>query len=63
MVPGRHTAFSNNQNLVSILQKELERKVEKIEHYEVGGYAAEDQRQIPISRTRIDHIGSADIKC
>ena len=30
---------------------------------EVGGYAAEDQRQIPISRTRIDHIGSADIKC
>ena len=63
MVPGRHTAFSNNQNLVSILQKELECKVEKLGTYEVGGYAAEDQRQIPISRTRIDHIGSADIKC
>ena len=32
MVPGRHTAFSNNQNLVSILQKELECKVEKLKH-------------------------------
>ena len=29
---GRYTAFSNNQKMVSILHKELERKVEKLKH-------------------------------
>ena len=52
MVPGRHTTFSNNQNASG-----------KARSFEVGGYASEDQRQIPISTTQIDHIGSADIKC
>ena len=32
MVPGRDTAFSNNQRMVLILQKELERKVVKRKH-------------------------------
>lgn len=32
MIPGHHTAFSNNQSLVSILHRELERKMEKLEH-------------------------------
>ena len=32
MVPERYTAFSNNQKMVSILHKELERKVEKLKH-------------------------------
>ena len=30
---------------------------------EVGGYAAEDQKQILILRKWIDHIGLADMKC
>ena len=30
--PGRYTAFSNNQKMVSIFHKELERKVEKLKH-------------------------------
>ena len=32
VVPGRYTAFSNNQKMVSILHKELERKVVKCKH-------------------------------
>ena len=32
VVPGRYTAFSNNQKMVSILHKELERKVVKRKH-------------------------------
>ena len=32
MVPGRYTAFSNNQRMVSDLYKELERKVEKLKY-------------------------------
>ena len=32
MDPGRYTAFSNNKKLVTILQRELERKVEKVKH-------------------------------
>ena len=32
MVPGRYTAFSNNKKIVTILHKELERKVEKVKH-------------------------------
>ena len=29
MVPGRHTALSNDKKMVTILHRELERKVEK----------------------------------
>ena len=32
MVPGRYTAFSNNKKVVTILHRELERKVEKVKH-------------------------------
>ena len=32
MVPGRSTAFSNNKKMVTILHRELERKVEKVKH-------------------------------
>ena len=32
MVPGRYTAFSNNKKIVTILHRELERKVEKVKH-------------------------------
>ena len=36
MVPGRYTAFSNNQKMASVLHKELERKVEKLMHMKLG---------------------------
>ena len=32
VVPGHYTAFSNKQNMVSILHQELEQKVEKMKH-------------------------------
>ena len=32
MVPGRYTAFFNNNKMVTILHRELERKVEKVKH-------------------------------
>ena len=32
VVLGHYTAFSNNQKMVSILHKELARKVEKLKH-------------------------------
>ena len=32
MVPGLYTAFSNNKKMLTILHRELERKVEKVKH-------------------------------
>ena len=32
MVTGSYTAFSNNKKMVTILHRELERKVEKVKH-------------------------------
>ena len=32
MIPGRYTDFSNNKKRVTILHRELERKVEKVKH-------------------------------
>ena len=32
MVPGCYTALSNNKNMVTILHRELERKVEKVKY-------------------------------
>ena len=32
MVPGRYTAFSNNKKMLTILHRELGRKVETIKH-------------------------------
>ena len=32
VVIGRYTAFSNNKKMVTILHRELERKVEKVQH-------------------------------
>ena len=31
-VPGRYTAFSKNSKILTILHRELERKVEKVKH-------------------------------
>jgi len=30
VVPGRYTSFSNNKKMVTILHREVERKVEKV---------------------------------
>ena len=38
---GHHTAFSNNQ--ISILQKELEHKVENAQAHDIRGLATKDQ--------------------
>ena len=32
VVPGRYTALSNDKKMVTILHRELERKVEKVKH-------------------------------
>ena len=32
VVPGRYTALSNDKKIVTILHRELERKVEKVKH-------------------------------
>ena len=32
MVPGRYTTLSNDKKMVTILHRELERKVEKVKH-------------------------------
>ena len=32
MVTGRYTAFSNDKKMVTILHRELERKIEKVKH-------------------------------
>ena len=32
MIPARYTDFSNNKKRVTILHRELERKVEKVKH-------------------------------
>ena len=32
MVTGRYTAFSNNKKMVPILRREIEHKVEKVQH-------------------------------
>ena len=32
MVTGHYTAFSNNKKMVTILHRELEHKVEKVQH-------------------------------
>ena len=32
MVPGRYTALSNDKKMVTILHRELERKVEKVKY-------------------------------
>ena len=45
LVPGHYTAFSNNKKIVTILHRELERKVEKVKVQEVGDHAAKDQKQ------------------
>ena len=32
VVPGRYTALSNDKKMVAILLRELERKIEKVQH-------------------------------
>ena len=46
MVTGRYTAFSNNKKMVTILLRELEHKVEKVQRMKLEVmHAAEDQKQ------------------
>ena len=50
MVPGRYTALSNDKKMVTILHRELERKVEKVKHMKLEVmHAAEDQKQYELS--------------
>ena len=46
VVPGRYTAFSNNQKMVSILHQELERKVEKLKHMKLEVMQPKIKRKI-----------------
>ena len=45
VVPERYTALSNDKKMVAILHREIECKIEKVKHIEVGGHAAKDQKQ------------------
>ena len=46
VVPGRYTALSNDKKMLTILHRELERKVEKVKHIKLKVmHAAEDQKQ------------------
>ena len=46
MVTGRYATLSNNKKMVTILHRQLEHKIEKVQrNYEVGGHADEDQKQ------------------
>ena len=36
MVPGRYTALSNDKKMVTIVHRELERKVEKVKHMKLA---------------------------
>ena len=36
MVTGRYTAFSNDKKMVTILLRELEHKVEKVQHMKLA---------------------------
>ena len=49
MVQGHYTAFSNNEKMVSILHKELERKVEKLKHmrFEVMQQKIKNKSELP----------------
>ena len=46
----RGDLFNLEKTMVSVLQKELEYKVEKLKYKKVRGHAAEDQNQIRNSR-------------
>ena len=43
----RGALFNLEKTMVSVLQKELEYKVEKLKKKKVGGHAAEDQNKNP----------------
>ena len=58
MVTGRHTAFSNNKKIVTILLKELENK-ESSAH---EAHAAEDQKQYEFP-ARKNHKRSGHVNC
>ena len=46
MVTGRYATLSNNKKMVTILHRQLEHKIEKVQrNYEVKGHADEDQKQ------------------
>ena len=60
MVTGRHTAFSNNKKIVTILLRELEHKESSV--HEVGAHAAEDQKHYEFP-ARKNHNQSGHVNC
>ena len=48
--------------MVSVIQKELGNKGEKLKYKKVGGHAADDQNQILTSSWEINHPGSVHTK-
>ena len=54
--------FNLEKMMVSVLHKELEYKVEKLRVQEVGGHAAEEQKQIWTSSWQINHPRSVHTK-
>ena len=61
MVTGHYTAFSNNKKMVTILHRELEHKVEKVQHMklEVMRPKTKKQYEFPVW---INHNLSVHIK-
>ena len=45
MIIGRYTAFSNNKKMVTIIDRELEHKVEKVQHMKLEIIQPKDQKQ------------------
>jgi len=54
--------FDLARTMLSVIDKELECKVEKLKHKKVGGHAAEDQEQIQTSSWAIYPLGSVQTK-
>ena len=49
MITGRYTAFSNNKKMVAFLRRELEHKVEKVQHMKLEVIWPKTKNNIRIS--------------
>ena len=49
MITGRYTAFSNNKKMVTFLHRELEHKVEKVQHMKLEVIWPKTKNNIRIS--------------
>ena len=61
MVIGRYTAFSNNKKMVTILPRELERKVEKVQHMKLEVMRLKTKNNEFLAR--INHNFSVHVNC